>query len=411
MQKIATSNMPRIFYYNPTCEMAIANNHHSYQPPDRLKQFEMDLGEILLFLANREDAVLCHNHPDQEFLDFWSKLGKALPQFVSPTQVRNHPNREEWVPTPWGSSKPAQHFFKSLGLRLDLVSKSLKDWEPAHQHFFSRATSVVFERVWLNGAIPDFCKLPNYPVLVRTKEELIKLIEAFQHRVVIKSLWSSSGRGLIMIKQPEHAIPAITWANGRIRREGAVVVEPLMEKVADFSFQFHLSPNNTIRFLGINYFSTDEEGKFDKEWIHQPDIFERIKQEKNLPDDWEEQCIADLLPALQSMQWHTQYEGVLGMDAMIIRAGDDSMRVRCCVEINFRHNMGLINMALKPFFGDKARGYWKIEQFEPRRWNEFYHEQRQKHPAAIENNRLVSGFFPLVSPRDGKQYAAWGILE
>lgn len=403
--------MPRIFYYNPTCEMAIANNHHSYQPPDRLKQFEKDLGEILLFLANQEDAVLCHNHPDREFLDFWEKLGKAMPQFVTPEQIKNHPLRGEWVPTPWGSSKPTQHFFKTLDLRLDLASQSLKDWKPAHQHFFSRATSVVFEREWLNGAIPDFCKLPNSPVLIRTKEELEQFIEASQHQAVIKSLWSSSGRGIFMIKQPEHVIPAITWAMGRIRREGAVVVEPLMEKVADFSFQFHLSPNNTIRFWGINHFSTDEEGKFDKEWIHQPDIFDHIKQDRLLPDDWVAQCATHLGSALQTMQWHTQYEGVLGMDAMIIRADDGSLRVRCCVEINFRLNMGLINMALKPFFADNARGYWKIEQFEPGKWVEFYHEQRQKHPTVIVNNRLTGGFFPLVSPHKGKLYAAWGIVE
>ena len=403
--------MPRIFYYNPTCEMAIANNHHSYQPPDRLKQFEKDLGEILLFLANQEDAVICHDHPDQEFLDFWKMLGKSMPQFVTPDQITNHPQRGELVPTPWGGSKSVQHFFKSLGLRLDLASKSLKDWEPAHQHFFSRRTSAVFEHAWLNGVIPEFCRLPSSPILAQTEEELMEFIEASQHQAVIKSLWSSSGRGIFMVKQPEHATPAITWAMGRIRREGALVLETLMEKVADFSFQFHLSPNNTIHFLGINYFSTDEEGRFDKEWIHQPDIFDIIKKEKLLPGDWEKQCVAHLSPALQSMQWHTQYEGIMGMDAMIIKASDGSLRVRCCVEINFRHNMGLINMALKPFFGDKARGYWKIEQFEPGRWFEFYHEQRQKHPAVIENNRLVGGFFPLVSPDEGKQYAAWGIVE
>lgn len=403
--------MPRIFYYNPTCEMAIANNHHSYQPPDRLKQFEKDLGEILLFLANQEDAVLCHDHPDQEFLDFWKMLGKSMPQFVTQDQITNHPQRGELVPTPWGSSKPAQHFFKSLGLRLDLASKSLKDWEPTHQHFFSRETSAVFEHAWLNGVIPDFCRLPSSPILAQTEEELMEFIEVSQHQAVIKSLWSSSGRGIFMIKQPEHAIPAITWAMGRIRREGAVVVEPLMEKVADFSFQLHLSPNNTIRFLGINYFSTDEEGKFDKEWIHQPEIFAHIKQEKLLPDDWEDQCVTHLLPTLQSMQWHTQYEGVLGMDAMIIKAPDSSLKVRCCVEINFRHNMGLINMALKPFFGDNTRGYWKIEQFERGKWIEFYHEHRQKHPAVIVNKKLTSGFFPLVSPHKGKLYAAWGIVE
>ena len=111
------------------------------------------------------------------------------------------------------------------------------------------------------------------------------------------------------------------------------------------------------------------------------------------------------------MQWHTKYVGIIGMDAMVIKEDDGKLRVRCCVEINFRYNMGLVNMALKSHISESAKGHWQITQFEPHQWIDFYHQQSQEYPAIIENNKLRSGFFPLVSPLQERIYAAWGVLQ
>ncbi len=403
--------MPRIYYYNPTCEMAIANDHHSYQPPDRLKQFEKDLGEILMFLANRDDIVINQYDTEKDFEAFWKTINKEMPVFMSFDQLRSYADKNNFTPTPWGSSKAVRHLVQSLDVSLDLAPASLRDWTPELRRFFSRETSVTFEQQWLAAEIPQFCQLQDSPRLIRAVSELTSSITDATLPLVIKSLWSSSGRGICMVRDPLHVKPALTWASGRIRHDGAVVLEKWQNKVADFSFQFHIAADNTITYLGINYFSTNEEGNFDKEWIHQPDIFRQITADNQLPFNWEEQCVAQLMERIKTMQWHIKYEGIIGMDAMIIKTDSGLLQVRCCVEINLRYNMGLINMALKPYFAEAAQGFWKIEQFDPGGWFEFYHEQMKKHPATIENDRLKSGFFPLVSPHKERIYAAWGIVE
>ncbi len=403
--------MSRIYYYNPTFEMAIAHGHHSYQPPDRLKQFEVDLGEILLFLATGNDIVINQHSTNEQFVDFWRQVNKSMPHFLKLEQIKDIVHKERYVPTPWGISKQAFHLFNSKGFSFQKATVEGNDWNPELRQFFSRETSAIFEKKWLSGTIPDFCQLKHIPQIICSQTELCTFLKNKELSLVIKSLWSSSGRGIFVVKDAWHINPAITWASGRLRHDKGVIIEKWMHKVADFSFQFHLGADNTITFLGINYFSTDTEGRFDKEWIHQPEIFELIKREKQLPADWEEQCVIHLTKTLQSMQWHTKYVGIIGMDAMVIKEDDGKLRVRCCVEINFRYNMGLVNMALKSHISESAKGHWQITQFEPHQWIDFYHQQSQEYPAIIENNKLRSGFFPLVSPLQERIYAAWGVLQ
>ncbi len=389
--------------------MAVANGHHSYQPPVRLQQFENDMATITMFLADKDDTVLCPKHPDEQFLSFWKRLGKQIPQFRTATEITGQCT--VLIPEPWGYSRAAIFNLERLGIEKQNFPASLQNWLPEHRSFFSRETSARFETGFQKSEIPSFCTTDSLPIIFTDNNQLEEYTNNTKQQLVIKSLWSSSGRGVVMIRKPEHIKPALIWAKGKIRHEGAVIVEELMGKLADFSFQFRLLPGNEVNYLGVNYFATDGSGKFDKELIGTPAIFSQLINDNHLPADWEEQCVETLIREIKQMNWHHLYEGILGFDAMIIRNKKGEIKVRCCVEINFRHNMGMINMALKEFLHPDARGEWRIEQFETGSWPAFYDTMMQKHPLIIEKGKMRSGFMPLTPALDGMIYGVWGMIE
>lgn len=401
--------MPQLLYYNATCEMAIANGHHSYQPPERLQQFESDLSTIMMFMATPNDVVLCTQKPDDDFISFWESVGMVMPQFKTAEELKNKANT--LLPNPWGYSKAAIFNLKRMGVQNCNFPISLQEWKDEHRNFFSRKTSALFEQSLMKAELPSFCNTEHTPLIISDYDELEKLITESKTPMVIKSLWSSSGRGVVMIKEEQHKKTALIWAKGKIRHEGIVIVEVMMNKTADFSFQFNLTNDNNVQYIGINHFATDGSGKFDKELIGEPLIFNQLTSQGLLPEDWEHQCVATLSEEIKKMNWHTLYEGIMGFDAMIIKNIKGEIKVRCCVEINFRNNMGLINMALKQYFGEDARGWWKIEQFERGGWEKFYRMMREKHPATIVNGRIKSGFIPLTPSSEKMIYGVWGILE
>ena len=44
-----------IFYFNPTCELAIANGSFSYMPPRLLRDFEQDCASLPFLFASPND--------------------------------------------------------------------------------------------------------------------------------------------------------------------------------------------------------------------------------------------------------------------------------------------------------------------------------------------------------------------
>ncbi len=49
-----TEIFPDIFYFNPTCEFAVANGSPNWQPNKLLKKMEDDLSVLPLFFGKKE---------------------------------------------------------------------------------------------------------------------------------------------------------------------------------------------------------------------------------------------------------------------------------------------------------------------------------------------------------------------
>ena len=80
---------PDIYFFNPTCEYAIANGNASWQPNKILQKMEADLSAIQLFLAKENDIVLVDTIPSDSFINSLKSLGFNIPQMVLKNEAKS----------------------------------------------------------------------------------------------------------------------------------------------------------------------------------------------------------------------------------------------------------------------------------------------------------------------------------
>ena len=379
--------------YNPTCEMAVQNNSVSYQPPLRLQEFERAMSSLMMFISQEGDYVV-GEAPDDELLLFWKERGVYLPQFVSKNDAISL-IKDGAILIPWGGSR---QLYYSYGLK----HKS-EQYTDLMRCFFSRELSVVLEDM-----VCRLCQgrnnLKQYDI--EEKSVLVTERDIMERRVkmgncVVKSLWSSSGRGVQLVREQCHIEPAIVWARGKIRHDGGVVCEPFYKRLGEFTTLIEIYEDGRIEYLGTNYFEADEAGRFGKELIGQ-----------NILTREEEQEVAQILmDAMLELHWVEEYTGKIGVDGMVYNDKHGERKVRICTEVNMRHTMGNINLSVARCFSPKVKATWQIEQFDnAMSWARFCKEMVSRFPLVLDDkNRIECGFFRLSSL--GYNYGAWGIVQ
>ena len=148
--------------------------------------------------------------------------------------------------------------------------------------------------------------------------------------IVMKSPWSSSGKGLMQTDNPNWQ----GWVARILRQQGCVVVERLMERQQDFAMEFWMK-GGRAEYSGLNVFLTDAHGHFVENVVG-------TEQEK-------EALVSSLLTTPQSLagirQWYLEhlpqmapwYEGPVGVDMLVTSDGS----LHPCIEINWRMTMGM----------------------------------------------------------------------
>lgn len=379
--------------YNPTCEMAVQNNSVSYQPPLRLQEFERAMSSLMMFISQEGDYVV-GEAPDDELLLFWKERGVYLPQFVSKNDAISL-IKDGAILIPWGGSR---QLYYSYGLK-----QKSEQYTDLMRCFFSREMSVVLE-----DTVCRLCQgrkdLKQYDI--EEKSELVTESDIMERRVrkgscVVKSLWSSSGRGVQLVREQCHIEPAIVWARGKIRHDGGVVCEPFYKRLGEFTTLIEIYEDGRIEYLGTNYFEADEAGRFGKELIGQ-----------NILTREEEQEVGQILiEAMSRLNWVEKYIGKIGVDGMVYNDKQGERKVRICTEVNMRHTMGNINLSVVRCFSPKVKATWQIEQFDnAMSWARFCKEMDSRFPLVLDDkNRIECGFFRLSSL--GYNYGAWGIVQ
>ncbi len=352
--------LPDVWWFNPTCEQAVANGTVSWQPNRTLQQFETDLSLLPLYLAAPNDVVLVHRYPSQAFLNELKVSGVDVPHLIAIEDAMGDEifvsSSKGWL-RPWGWSPAVHHLLHGLK---DSCSNAFKkspvyNWQPEYKNLYSRR--LAHDILGQAHKVLDPEIFPQYPLpTICNTADQVGQVHRQNGKSMVKAPWSASGRGLLPITLAEIHPSLKQWINGVLKNQGYVMIEPLLDKKLDFALQFEVLSYKVV-FQEITWFITDEKGQYKGNIVTRPDHFYNARLIEEV-ECHQEMLVNALLPGL-AHQLIGKYEGALGVDAMIYMNGNQ-LKIQPCVEINLRYNMGNIALALQKKLSPKNPSLFRI---------------------------------------------------
>jgi hypothetical protein len=396
-----------IYYFNPTCELAVTNGSFSYQPPLLLQQMEADLAILPFVFCSENDFVLTENKPSEKFIQDLKNAGFQIPHFCTLADLEAMPNGSFDEIIPWGWS-PATHY--KLARLKEKCSPGFKNspvynWQEVHKTLYERACSLSFLNELITSVNEDYL-IPEElcGTTVFSTEEIEKQLNTHK-QLVLKAPLSSSGRGIQMLRKTELDRSRRQWISGILKQQGYLIAEPYLEKLLDFSFQFKIKSKEEVDFLGISYFETNSNGQYQRTFLNiTPEILTTNSDQK-LNDKI--QIIAELIGnKLINSVYAENYKGYIGIDALIFEY-NNQLFIQPCIEINCRMNMGILTKCIEKRFYSNCVG--KFEVFFGNQDHMYELKNKKMANSQLSFSKFLSKYFfvPLTEIKNGTRFFAY----
>lgn len=321
--------------FNPEHEMALAIDKAIFTLSHNIQELRTNLGFLPALWADDGDAVL---------VDDISFAVKALKQikrkhndvlFLTEDDIHNIPFTEI---KPWGWDVNIKHRLLSSGVKPELLPDNdkllrIKDLSSRKQTEYL----LPFLRNEIEGLT---CGESLFTDDIHSVVGYIELHE----NTVIKTPWSSSGRGIRYVNRDNINKPLLYWVSNIIRNQGGISIEPYYNKVKDFAMEFMADSNGMVTYCGLSVFDT-EKCNYHGNLIASEDVKNNILSRyisRELLDITRERIKTQMQEMLKGV-----YCGPFGVDMMIVaRDNGKGYLLHPCVEINLRNTMGHLANAL-----------------------------------------------------------------
>lgn len=307
------------YLFNPENDIALAAGSASYTPPVAAVEMRR-AGELLpLFLAGKHDAVITEG-VNREWFDAFRE------RFDIESGVWNH-DIHGFTPRPWGWSAAVRRRFEYLGFPLEVLpsGSQLEKWRMLSH----RRTAATLAQCVRNGS-----DLPLWPEAVEVDNAgLLKEILSSMDAAVVKSPWSSSGRGVSLFSG-SGTDSFVSRMAGTIRRQGSVMVEEYMEGHRDFALLFECEEGKAV-YVGPSVFMADPQGNYSGNMVaDESGLYSEIYSVMHPA------AVKELIDALRHAVQEIiapGYSGPVGIDICCSPGG----KIHIC-EANLRYTMGFV---------------------------------------------------------------------
>jgi len=398
-----------IHYFNPGHETAVLNASKHYHLPTHVAKMQADLAFLPAWYASAGDFVFMETPPPDDFIISCEPFNLRVKP-VTPVDFEESGRLQVKLAMStvdlWGISPQSVYFFEKLNEQCDL-SLAIPSWKDEFRFLGSRFASQK-----LLAALQD--RIPGIepeilPQFVSSIEAIEQQITQRQERLLIKSPYSSSGRGLIWLSPAKLTQSEKQIINGMLKKQKQVSIEKALDKQLDFSMQFEITHTGKTQFVGYSIFQTNNKGAYEKSRL---DSQKRL--EKDITGFIDKKLLFQTQMTLTEMiqkMVAPYYEGIIGVDMLLYKT-DDSYRLHPCVEINMRKNMGYLAIRLvEKYLHPESHGDFIIEYNRESQTTIQKHRQLQKkHPLIIEKERIRSGYFNLCPITDSTNYQAYIVI-
>lgn len=169
-------------------------------------------------------------------------------------------------------------------------------------------------------------------------EAVAAAVDDFDGRAVMKTPWSSSGRGVFFLSQPSVAAHREAIVSKYVSR-GGLALERAYRVAQDFGVEYAYR-DGVAHYLGLSLFATREGGGYvANRRAAQRDAVAALRACLAAPAALD--AVLAVLPAVLSEVLGSDYCGPLGVDMLVTADG----ALHPCVEINLRRTMGHVVLA------------------------------------------------------------------
>jgi len=403
--------MPQLFLFNPGHEMEILCGKSHYTPPYTVQKMSSDLELLPIWYGGPGSFTLVRNLKASQFV--FSLHRDLRPSLSSPMilnlmmkelyrrkKAGEAPKLPPLTANIWGVSPRSIDAFKELkSAGMDI---EIPEWKEEYTLLTKRQTSAVcLECLQRNIPITPYIKIPEF---FSDIEELKQYVSENSPPYVIKTPFSSSGRGLYWLDDITLDSRALSWINGALKKQSDVSVEPALDKILDFAAEFYSDGNGDVNYVGLSIFETQSQGQFEGCLIGTQASLLQSLNEYISPEDFMF-LVEQIRLVLKDVIGNT-YCGFMGVDMFIYKTADGNYAVHPFVELNLRYTMGLVAMQLSDrFIHPESQGMFRIISYVYDAYKEHQRMQGES-PLVIEGGLIRSGYLSLCPVGPDTRYMA-----
>lgn len=364
----STGRTPVVHAFLPAFEHELAASWRAGDaPPAAADAVARDLACLPVFLARKGDVVLVPARPAPAWLEALTAAGVEPPELV--TDVAALADRPLSGLAPWGWS-PGAH-----ALLARLFAQVRTGWLPDRAH--AQALPRLASKAWAAERLAALLEArPEWAPVVgpdaradagrvcadeeRARAALAAITDGGR-RAVMKAPWGTSGRGALRVDGALDRAQA-TWLARTLERQGAVVVEPWLEREIDLSVQLDARADGA-RVVGVTRFFADRRGQYAGHVVGRFDagLGQDARRLLSSREGGAPSGLDVLLAAARAVGADLAaagHRGPAGVDALLFRDVKGALRLRPLVEVNPRTTMGRVALALGERVAPGHVGLW-----------------------------------------------------
>ena len=341
----------KLHIFNPEHDIALAANQERFTAPHAGRRLRTDLGFIPAFWASEGDMVLVDDvEAAIEARRHLRKFGNDV-VFVTAADLKDFTldDIKSFQVEPWG-------WDRTIKEQLLRANKGLEPFMPSDDAL-AAIREMSSRRFAAEHLLPVLREIAESQTVgesryCTTMEEVFQVLK-LNGRSVLKSPWSSSGRGVRYVETTVLDAHLEGWAANVVKRQGGIMVEPLYSKVYDFGLEFVSNSDGSIDFKGLSLFATRGGAYVGNILATEADKREMLSRYADLAlvDN-----ICERIRAVLSLHFKGVYVGAFGIDMMAVaREGADGFLLHPCVELNLRRTMGHLALSLTPTIAEPQR--------------------------------------------------------
>jgi len=420
--------LPRIAFFNPEAEEEIRLGGLKLPAlGDALKSAKDDLAPLMIHVASQDDVVLVSRELPREFLLSLRSAGFSLPEFLQTpldgSQIKVHLKERKIAGClPWAITPFTLQFEKKLKTDSALFFNGAHD---SLRQIYSKATAIEILNDFLQIRQPDARLVGSRLIgkVVHNPDEFENALAQFadadvSEQFIAKRPWSASGRhrltGKLSAKtwneQPEQVRQ---WFEKAWRIGEAPVVQPFFKRRLDLSVQGRIDSSHgsaVVHGLGFTRVLNLPQGQYAGSCVGrflsgvEADVVRFFHKGSANGFGTIEQVLNDLLQYVGNRLSSYGLSGAFGIDAFIFEKPDRSLALFPLIEVNPRHTMGRVAVALSRRM---APGRVGVCLHVPKQWLERF---------AVENfselrNRWSERMPLTLQTRSGGTVILSGLLE